>query len=90
VLADYAQRGVLAHASWAKQRQALKHSLAGLIGARPEDLALTANTTSGVSDIALCYPWTQGDRIVTFQGEFPANVTPARTRHDPSVMPKVA
>jgi len=76
VLADYAERGVLAYGSWAKQRSSLRHSLAQLIGAQPEELALTANTTAGVIDIALCFPWSRGDRVISFQGEFPANVTP--------------
>jgi selenocysteine lyase/cysteine desulfurase len=39
-------------------------------------VALTANTTRGVSDVALCVPWQPGDRVVVFKGEFPANVTP--------------
>lgn len=76
VLTDYAERGVLAFGTWAKQRGSLKESLAKLMGARPEDLALTANTTAGVTDIAVCFPWRPGDRIISFQGEFPANVTP--------------
>ena len=47
-----------------------------LIGASPGEVALTANTSRGVSDVALCLPWNKGDRILCFRGEFPTNVTP--------------
>src|SRR5262249_30545396 len=34
------------------------------------------NTSRGMSDVALCFPWRRGDRVILFEGEFPANVTP--------------
>ena len=76
VVDDYARRGVGAYGTWDKQRRELKAALAGLIGASPEDLALTTSTTGGVTAIAMCLPWKPGDRIVLFSGEFPANITP--------------
>ncbi len=76
VLDDYARLGVGAVPLYVEQRTRLKGKLAGLIGAEPGDLGLVSNTTRGVTDIALCLPWKAGDRIVLFEGEFPANVTP--------------
>ncbi len=76
VLDDYARRGAAAFASWLEQRARLREVLARLLGARPEDFALVQNTTQGVLDIALCMPWHAGDRVLLFEGEFPANVTP--------------
>ena len=76
VAEDYARRGAVAYACWREQRQQLKSQLARLIGARPNDIALISHTTRGVTDIALCFPWTPRDRLVVFSGEFPANVTP--------------
>lgn len=76
VTTDYARRGASAFSSWLDQRTRLREKLARLIGARPEDIALTSNTTRGLIDVALCFPWNATDRIVVFQGEFPANVTP--------------
>ncbi len=73
---DYARHGVLAFGRWDEQRQRLKQDLARLIGASAEDIALGTNTTRGLSDIALCFPWRSGDRVLLFEGEFPANVTP--------------
>lgn len=76
VLDDYARLGVGAVPLYAEQRARLKEKVARLIGAQPADLGLISNTTRGVTDIALCLPWKRGDRVVVFEGEFPANVTP--------------
>lgn len=77
VYEDYERRGSSAFVTWLAQRNRLKTKLARLIGAREEaEIALTQNTTRGVIDIALCFPWNKGDRIVLFEGEFPSNVTP--------------
>ena len=75
-LQDYARRGVAAFPTWQAQRRGLKEKLARLIHARPEDLAFEPNTTRGITDVALCFPWRANDRVVLFEGEFPANVTP--------------
>jgi selenocysteine lyase/cysteine desulfurase len=76
VLADYERRGVAAFVTWLAQRGRLKEKLGRLIGAQASDIALMGNTTRGVIDIALCFPWKKGDRVVLFEGEFPSNVTP--------------
>jgi selenocysteine lyase/cysteine desulfurase len=76
VLDDYARHGAASFPRWAAQRNGLRAKLAGLVGARPEDVALMPNTTRGVIDVALCFPWSRGDRVILFEGEFPANVTP--------------
>ncbi len=73
---DHARRGSDAFLTWHAERQRLRGLLARLLGARPDDLALVANTTRGVSDIALCFPWRPGDRVILFNDEFPAVVTP--------------
>ena len=75
-LDDYARRGVFAIGTWIEQRSRLREKLAALIGARPEEIAFVPNTTRGVTDVALCFPWQRRDRVVLFTGEFPANVTP--------------
>jgi cysteine desulfurase/selenocysteine lyase len=73
---DYGRRGSDAFFTWQAERQRLRDLLARLLNARVEDLALVANTTRGVSDIALCFPWRPGDRVILFRDEFPAVVTP--------------
>jgi len=75
-LDDYAKSGAGAFPTWIAQRGALRSKIGELIGARGEDIALMPNTTRGVVDVALSFPWARGDRVVVFKGEFPANVTP--------------
>lgn len=76
VLDDVARHGSGAAGRWYEQRQALKVKLASLIGASPQDIGLVANTSAGVVAVAMCFPWRAGDRVILFEGEFPANVTP--------------
>jgi selenocysteine lyase/cysteine desulfurase len=76
VLDDYACHGAASFPRWAAERMGLREKIGRLIGATAGDIALIPNTTRGVSDIALCFPWERGDRVIVFEGEFPANVTP--------------
>jgi selenocysteine lyase/cysteine desulfurase len=76
VLTSYASVGAAAFLRWAAQRAELRSKLGRLIGVRGEDVALMPNTTRGMVDVALCFPWRRGDRVILFEGEFPANVTP--------------
>jgi selenocysteine lyase/cysteine desulfurase len=75
-LHGYATRGMAWYAEEMDCRERLRAKLAGLIGGRPEDLGLVANTSAGVLAVALCLDWSPGDRIVLFEGEFPTNITP--------------
>ncbi|HYJ08287.1 MAG TPA: aminotransferase class V-fold PLP-dependent enzyme [Polyangiaceae bacterium] len=76
VLDDYAERGNVAFFEWMEQRERLRGKLGQLVGAQGSDIALIAGTTRGISDLALCLPWRAGERVVLFEGEFPANVSP--------------
>ena len=51
--------------------------LAGeLIGARGSEIALLGPTSLGLSLFANGLPWEEGDEIVCYQGDYPANVYP--------------
>jgi len=73
---DYARGGMAGFARWAPRLRQVRQDLAALISAEPSEIAFVANTTQGVIDIAFGLPWRKGDRVVLFDGEFPANVTP--------------
>jgi selenocysteine lyase/cysteine desulfurase len=75
-LRRYAADGAGAFPEFYAQRQRLRGKLEALIHAEAGSVALTSNTTRGVSDVALSVPWRPGDRVILFKGEFPANVTP--------------
>jgi cysteine desulfurase/selenocysteine lyase len=73
---DFARRGGAAVGVAVERKARLRARLAELVGGRPEDVALTTNTSSGIQAVALDFPWRRGDRILLVDGEFPANVTP--------------
>jgi selenocysteine lyase/cysteine desulfurase len=74
----YARAGVGGLGRAMEQRAVLRGALARLMGAAPGTVGLVANTTTGVIDVAFGIDWRPGDRVVIFEGEFPANVTPWR------------
>jgi selenocysteine lyase/cysteine desulfurase len=76
VLDGYAERGNVAFFEWLEQRERLRGQLGQLVGAPASDIALTSGTTRGITDLALCLPWQTGERVVLFDREFPANVSP--------------
>lgn len=73
---DYAAHGFGAFPRWMAQREVLRQKLGRLLQTAPERVALTHGTTTSLNDLALSLPWAAGDRVVVFDGEFPANVTP--------------
>lgn len=75
-LDDYGARGVSAFGAWREQRERLRGRLAKLIGADASEIAFAASTTRTVVDVATCFPWERGDRVICLRGEFPTNVTP--------------
>lgn len=75
-LADYASGGLGGFGRWLRQRSRLKERAAAFIGAEAGDLAYCQSTTAGIIAIARSIDWQKGDRIIVFEGEFPANVTP--------------
>jgi selenocysteine lyase/cysteine desulfurase len=76
VLQDYGRLGLGGVFPWMDQRARLKQQLGALLGVSADQLALGSSTNRCLVDLALCMDWQPGDRVVLFQGEFPANTTP--------------
>jgi cysteine desulfurase/selenocysteine lyase len=55
---------------------AARTAFARLINADADEIALTTNTTFGLSIAARAIPWRRGDIVLVSQKEFPANVYP--------------
>src|SRR5512140_742192 len=55
---------------------AARTAFACLINADADEIALTTNTTFGLSIAARAIPWRRGDVVLVSQKEFPANVYP--------------
>jgi cysteine desulfurase/selenocysteine lyase len=68
--------GVGSFTIWNAQRERLRASAGALMGASADSVALTAGCTRGIADLALALPWRPGDVLLTYRGEFPANVVP--------------
>ena len=58
-------------AVWFEVTDRLRHSLATLIGARAEEIALTTGASTGLQTIALGLAWQPGDEVIIARGEFP-------------------
>ena len=56
--------------------QGVRSLAAGMLDAQAADIAFVQSTSAGVTAIARSIPFRKGERIVVFEGEFPANVTP--------------
>lgn len=75
-LADASRFGSACFPQWSAQRERLRASLAILMGTEKQRVALSPGCTRGITDVALALPWQAGQRLLTFAGEFPANVVP--------------
>jgi selenocysteine lyase/cysteine desulfurase len=53
--------------------RSLRQSLATLIGASQEDIALTSGAGAGLATIAYALKWSAGDEVIIAGGEFPAH-----------------
>ncbi|MBM3725522.1 MAG: aminotransferase class V-fold PLP-dependent enzyme [Acidobacteria bacterium] len=70
---------------WMRLYEDLRESAARLIGASPREIAITKNTSEGVSMVAQGIDWQPGDRVVAFREEFPSNFYPWRRLEDRGV-----
>ncbi len=61
---------------WEAQVEQLRALAAGLLNAKPEEIALIRNTGEGLNFVAEGYPWQPGDNVVILADEFPANQYP--------------
>jgi selenocysteine lyase/cysteine desulfurase len=75
-LAEAVETGNPVWSEWVKGVEAMRADAAAMIGARPDEIALVGNTTSGISLVAEGIDWRRGDNVVTLADEFPSNVYP--------------
>jgi cysteine desulfurase/selenocysteine lyase len=75
-LRDVSENGSINFKSWIATKQRVRVLLAGMLGARPEQVAFLRNTSDALSTVANGLDWQPGDNIVTFRNEFPSNIYP--------------
>lgn len=73
LLDEVHQRGAENWQQWVRAYDATRRSLAQLLNADQGEIALTKNTSEGVSTFANGLEWRPGDEIVSIEGEFPSN-----------------
>lgn len=71
-----ARGGAAAIGAWLEGLAAARGGFASIVGGRADEVAVVGNTSAGVTAVAMGFPWAAGDRVLLFEGEFPANVTP--------------
>ncbi len=75
-LRDVAETGSLNYHRWVAVKEQARKLAAGMLGARPDQIAFMRNTSDGLSTIANGLRWRSGDNLVTFRNEFPSNIYP--------------
>jgi len=56
---------------WFEAPVRIRKSLSKMIGARPEEIAVTTGASAGAAVVAYGLEWKRGDEIITVQREFP-------------------
>ena len=75
-LKDVSENGSVNSRNWVAVKERARQLVAGMLGARPEQVAFMRNTSDGLSTVANGLDWRPGDNLVTFRNEFPANIYP--------------
>ena len=68
--------GSLHYGDWMGTYEGVRKSTARLINSKPEEIAITKNTSEGIAIVATGIEWKSGDVVVAFEEEFPANFFP--------------
>ncbi len=82
--ADELQNGAYLNTRWYADIEALRQSAAKLMNASAAEICFVKNTSEGLCTVAAGIDWQFGDRIITTNIEYPANIYPwmeAARRH---------
>jgi selenocysteine lyase/cysteine desulfurase len=73
---DALEHGSFHYGEWLETYEGLRTSAALLINCRPAEIAIVKNTSEGIVTVSEGLNWRQGDKVVAFGEEFPANYFP--------------
>lgn len=77
-VSDAMRHGVHGFRRWTQEYAALRRATAQMLGCSAAEIAITKNTSEGLSAIANGLDWRPGDTIVGLESDFPANYVPWR------------
>lgn len=72
-LRDVSENGSVNFSAWIQTKQNCRKMIAEMLNVQTEQIAFLRNTSDGFSSIANGLNWAEGDNIVSFEREFPAN-----------------
>ncbi|MCW5961500.1 MAG: aminotransferase class V-fold PLP-dependent enzyme [Pyrinomonadaceae bacterium] len=81
-LLDVSENGSLNYLKWVETKNRARRIIAEMLKVDPENIAFMRNTSDGFASVADGIQWRQGDNIVSFEKEFPANFYPWRRVRD--------
>ncbi len=73
---NFGYYGIASYPDWMRRIEEVRKLFAGLINARPDEIAFVGSTSEGLSHIAEGLHWKDGDVVLLPAPEFPANVYP--------------
>lgn len=73
---EYGATGADPYEAAFEQYETAREQIASLVGADPDEIALTESTTDGINRIASAFDWQPGDVVVRTDLEHPAGVLP--------------
>lgn len=81
-LNDVASHGAAHYLEWVATKNRARGIIAEMLNVKPEQIAFMRNTSDGFAAVAGGIDWAEGDNIVSFENEFPANFYPWRSVRD--------
>ena len=72
-ISDVSNHGSEHYTDWIATKNRARDLLALMLNVRREQIAFMRNTSDGFASVATGIDWAEGDNIVSFEGEFPAN-----------------
>jgi cysteine desulfurase / selenocysteine lyase len=72
-LNDVSNHGSEHYTEWIATKNRARALVASMLNVRDDQIAFTRNTSDGFASVAGGIDWAEGDNVVTFAGEFPAN-----------------
>ncbi len=81
-LNDVATHGSEHYLDWVATKNRARSLIAEMLNVSAENLAFMRNTSDGFASVAEGIDWAEGDNIVSFEHEFPANFYPWRRVRD--------
>jgi cysteine desulfurase / selenocysteine lyase len=72
-LRDVSENGSLNYLDWINTKKRARNLIAEMLKVRGEQIAFMRNTSDGLATVANGIDWAEGENIVTFAKEFPAN-----------------